>query len=187
MLSIGEIERIARLLYKQNSRLSAWPLLLLIEISKTDGWQKLNDVVNQVYLNKGDGQQFLFKPLVDNNLIQMQKVTSPTSQFAHWQVKLSDDLHRINDDSFDIPVINRLAHVCKTYMTSCSRTSNLLIIVVIAIAVRKLSTTHEVFMFCQAKHRAESKIINQLAELGFVQLVKTDDYKKSTVAIFEVE
>ncbi|MGI2228070.1 hypothetical protein [Shewanella frigidimarina] len=187
MISLGEIERIARLLFKQNSKLSSWSLLLLIEISKNSEWQKLRDVVNRIYPGKSYSDSFIFKPLVENQLIQMRKTKSTTSQFDSWEVKLAQGIHLLDDDIFDVPVVNKLASMSQTYMRSYSRTSNLLMLVLIAIVVRKLPTTNEIFRFCQAKHRTEDKIICRLADLGFIQLVKTDDYKKSSVAIFEVE
>lgn len=187
MLSLGEIERIARLLYSQNTKQSAWPLLVLIELSKSDDWQYLSELVDRVYKKKCTGQDFFFKTLMENNLVEMEKESSSTSIFPRWKIKLSPQLHTLSQDSYDISVVENLLDIAKSYMSQFSRTSMLLILVLLAIKVRKFTEVKEVYAYVGAKYRTEDKILNKLAQLGVIQLVKTGEYKKAPLAIFEVE
>lgn len=190
-LSIGEIDRIARLICDTNSKLSGWPMLFLMQLSTSNDWQALTDVVRRIDNKPARGNlSYITDILVKFRLIEMKKGVSKGSQFPPWLCRLNPSLHTIKNDSYDFEKVSMLIALTKQFMQEKRRTSTLLILVLLAIKIRKINSVEEVRMFCGGHYTGNSShqnILDALAKMGAIQMIKTAEYRRAPVMIFEVE
>lgn len=194
IISIGEINRLARLMISHKRRMSAWPLLVLIELSRKDGFYSLKEIVKCVDVDvKHNKMQYgyIFKPLIELGLVEMRKVEGVGSQFASWQIKLSEHIHVIEQDSFDFKEVLSVYYLACSYMQVNRKTSPLLLLVLIGIKIRKIQSTDMLKHFCKVNisngNSSHLNILNNLVILGVISLVKTAEFMAAPVLIFEVE
>lgn len=190
-LSIGEIDRVARLICGTNSKLSAWPILFLMQLSITKDWQALTSVVRKIDNKPTRGNlSYITNVLVKLELIEMKKGDSKGSQFPPWICRLNPSLHTIKNESYDGEKVRMITSLTQYFMQKKRRTSTLLILVLLAIKIRKINSVEEVKMFCGGHYMGNSShqnILDALAEMGVIQMVKTAEYRRAPVMIFEVE
>ena len=191
IISIGELNRISRLMIDYKRQMSAWPLMLLLELSKSNDWQPIAQVVRKIDGKASNSNHaHMFKPLIDLGLIEAKKVESSNSQFDAWHCRIKPSFHLIEIESFDGDQVLNLQELALNYLNKNRKTSALLMLVLIAVKIRKLTDTANVKYFCAGSHEghsSHSNILNGLVDIGAIQLVKTDDYRKAPVIIFEVE
>lgn len=128
VISIGEIHRVSRSMIAYKKRMSAWPLLILIELSQYEGFYSIKKLIQAVDNEAGQAKTtyaHLYQPLLDLDLVEIRKVEGVGARFPSLQIKLKAHVHLIDSDDYDYPLVLKLLKVCRKYMAENRKTSPL--------------------------------------------------------------
>lgn len=189
ILSLGELERVARLFVREKPNSSFAPIIALIELSMTDTWVALNKISKKHGLNTD--VRTLYPLLVEFDLAELRKVKIENSALELIEMKISPDLH-CDDNEYNARIMNEMLSIFVDVLISNSSVSCNAVLFLLAVKVRKIMDSKEISQFMSVGNIGNarnncSRMIDVFSNAGIIQAVKTDDYRKAPVMIFEVE
>lgn len=189
ILTIGELERLARLYVVEKTSRGISSLIILIELSKSNDWQPLTPMINSMGLSMAPKTAYL--PLVELGLVEFRRVTGPGAQFDSIELKIRAGIDT-QSNAYNIDLMQDILRILITLLEKHKSVTARAILFLLAFKVRKIIDSKEISRFMdfgdeQQARNSCSKMLNIFTGLGIVHAVKTGDYQKAPVMIFEVE
>ena len=191
MIELNEIEHVARLLLKsEQPKTACSTLLYLIELSKKHYEQQdltmvAKTIEPKFHVRKNNVEFLRALQLLEN---VTKKDSGPnSSRFDNWAGSLSRKV-RCSQRTAELTLIEQMTTIASKVLTAHSRVSCLLWLILVAIKVRRMTDMQEILNFTEATGNSTVRnIVDILAEIGEVVLVKTGDYRQATVLVLEVK
>lgn len=191
ILAIYEVEKLARQLIQKNHKTGVWPLLFLIAMSQQTGYTKLIDVIRFLQPDRGsNGDSFIIKPvqhLIDIELRHDKSRSSSQKPTRYGRLKDHFDLYPFA--SYEGQLTQEIFTRSLDFARQYSRITSLLVLVQIAISVRRLSSSREIFQYICSGTTAKGAVFNvleKMADIGQIQMLKTGDHRSAENIIFEI-
>lgn len=185
MLALHELESASRELMAINPRISAKAILITLKLSENpSSWFQLSKLHEDATFKPISSSGSYLRRLEGFSYIESKKENDT------WYVKLKSNTALLNESDFDFDVCNNIKLRLEEFHYKHSDCSPLIVLVLIAIYVRKLPTTNIIERFIGNTIKLNSSAldtIKNLASLGYIQLIKDGEYQKATVYVFEVE
>lgn len=191
IIAIYEVEKLARQLIQKNHKGGVWPLLFLISMSQTTGYTKVIDLIRFLQPDRGtNADNYIIKPAL--GYLEFELRVDPTrssSQKPTRYARLKEQFDVYPLDSYEGQLTQKVFTRSLQFARHYSRITSLLILVQIAVTVRRLSSSREIFDYICSGPTAKGSVVNvleKMGELGQIQLVKTSEHQSAENIIFEL-
>lgn len=191
IIAIYEVEKLARQLIQKNHKAGVWPLLFLISMSQQTGYTKVVDIIRFLQPDRGgNGDSYIISPVGHLIDIEFRDDSARPSQKPTRYGKITGnpfDLYPIA--SYEGQLTQKIFTRSLDFARHYSRITSLLVLVQIAISVRRLSSSREIFQYICSGTTAKGAVFNvleKMATIGQIQMLKTGDHRSAENIIFEI-
>ena len=190
IIALYEIEKLARQLILKNRKTSVWPLLFIIEMSKTTGYVKLTSTIRNIHpKNKNDN--FIIDPVRDLIDIETrQDYSRSPSQKPTRYAKLKQPFDLYPLDSYEGQISEKIFNRSVIFARQYTRVTSLMVLVQMAVSVRRLCSSRDIYNYINSGFSAKTSAINileKMTEICHIQIAKTGDHQTAENIIFEID